>query len=60
MQGPPHTSRRLPKEGDVQSQQTTKRDKVNKVINHFALLNQYDHLNNMGMEGEDISQKTMQ
>ena len=30
-------------------------DKLNKLIDHFALLNQHEHLCNMGTEGEDIS-----
>ena len=30
-------------------------DKFNELIYHFAFLNKYEHLINMGMEGEDIS-----
>ena len=28
-------------------------DKLNKLIDHFAIQNQYEHLSNMGTEGED-------
>ena len=34
--------------------------KLNKLIHYFGMLNQYEHLSDAGMEGEDISQKTMQ
>ena len=32
-------------------------DKLNKPIDHFAMLNQHEHLSDIGMEGENISQK---
>ena len=29
-------------------------------MDHFALLNKHEHSNYIGMEGKDVSQKTMQ
>ena len=33
---------------------------ADKLIDHFAVLNQNKHLSNMGLEEEDISQNTIQ
>ena len=34
-------------------------NRQNKLVDHFALLSQHDQLSNLGMEGEDMSQKAM-
>ena len=35
-------------------------EKLNEIIEHFAMLNQHEHQSNVQTEGEDISQKTVQ
>ena len=57
-EGHPNISTRLPEE-DVQSQQTTKNDNFNKIINCLDLLTQHEYSSSMGMDEEDISQKAM-
>ena len=56
-EGHPNISRRLSQEG--RSLKAKRDDKLNKLIYHFALLNQQnEHLNNVEME--DIMPKTIQ
>ena len=51
-------SRGLPQEGDVKRPQAD--NKLNELIDHFVLLNQYEHLNKLAMEGKGIIPKATQ